>query len=70
MDKILNILDKYFTTLAKTGYIPTKIEESLILIDFLNKLQQDQEVPLIATCEQLGIICELKEYVKLNNCLI
>ena len=70
MEELLNVLDGYFGTLVKSGYIPISVVEDIVLMDFLNELKQDQEVPLIATCEQLDIMCKLQECVKQNNCLL
>ena len=70
MEELYNVLEKYFGALVKTGYIPIKIVENIIILDFLNELEIDQELPLIATCEQLDKICKLRECVKQNNCLI
>lgn len=70
MEELYNILEGYFSTLVKTGYIPHKTVESILLLDFLNELEADQELPLIATCEQLETICKLKECIKQNNCLV
>ena len=69
MEELLNVLDGYFGTLTKTGYLPIETTIGIILIDFFRELKEDQEVPLIATCEQLDKICELKECLK-QNCLL
>lgn len=70
MEELLNVLDGYFGTIIKTGYLPTETVVSILLMDFLNELRMDQELPLIATCEQLNTMCELQKCVKQNNCLI
>lgn len=70
MEELLNVLDGYFSTLVKTGYIPIETTIGIVLMDFVNELNEDQELPLIATCEQLDKICKLKECVKTNSCLI
>ena len=64
MEELLNVLDGYFGTLVKTGYIPIETTIGIVLMDFINELNEDQELPLIATCEQLDKICELKECLK------
>lgn len=69
MEELLNVLDDYFGTLVKTGYIPIETTIGIVLMDFINELNEDQELLLIATCEQLDKICELKEYLK-QNCLL
>lgn len=69
MEELFNVLDGYFGTLVKTGYIPIETTIGIVLMDFINELNEDQELPLIATCEQLDKICELKEYLK-QNCLL
>lgn len=69
MEELFNVLDGYFGTLVKTGYIPIETTIGIILIDFINELNEDQELHLIATCEQLDKVCELKEYLK-QNCLL
>ena len=69
MEELLNVLDDYFGTLTKTGYLPIETVTGIVLMDFLNELKEDQELPLIATCEQLDKICELKECLK-QNCLL
>ena len=63
MEELLNVLDGYFGTIIKTGYLPTKTVVSILLMDFLNELKRDQELPLIATCEQLNIMCELQKCI-------
>lgn len=70
MEELLNVLDGYFGTLAKTGYLPIHMVENIILMDFINELRMDQELPLVATCEQLNTLCELQKCIKENNCLL
>ena len=69
MEELLNVLDSYFGTLVKTGYIPIETTIGVVLTDFINELNEDQELLLIATCEQLDKICGLKECLK-QNCLL
>ena len=69
MEELFNVLDGYFGTLVKTGYIPIETTIGIVLMDFINELNEDQELLLIATCEQLDKICELKECLK-QNCLL
>lgn len=69
MEELLNVLDGYFSTLVKTGYISIETTIGIVLMDFINELEEDQELLLIATCEQLDKICELKECLK-QNCLL
>lgn len=69
MEELLNVLDGYFGTLVKTGYLPIETVKAVVLLDYIIELEQDPNLPLIASCEQLEIICSLKECLK-QNCLI
>ena len=69
MEELLNVLDGYCETLVISFYLPIATVKAVVLLDYIIELEQDPNLPLIASCEQLEIICSLKECLK-QNCLI
>lgn len=68
MDKLLfGVLNTYFGTVDKTGYLPFKSVEGIIVLDFINDLLEDE---YYISCEDRYIISKLYNCIIENNCLV
>lgn len=67
MDKLIfEILNNYYAAVSKTGYIPFKSVEKILILDFLSDLiDYENEI----SCEDRYLISKLYNCIIENNCL-